>query len=58
MGLKRIVSIGSYIIILSLQLVEQFGKDEEVWPCGGDLSLGVGFEVSFQVAESPPDAQS
>lgn len=29
-GLKRIVSMGSYIIILRLQLVEQFGKDEEV----------------------------
>lgn len=54
----RRVSIGSYVIFLGLQLVEQFGKDEEVLPCGGDLSLGVGFEVSFQVAESPPVAQS
>lgn len=57
-GLKRIDSIDSYVIVLGLHLVEQFGKDEEVWPRGGDVSLGVGFGISFQVAESPPAAQS
>lgn len=27
--------------------VELLGKDEEVWPLGGNVSLGAGFEVSI-----------
>lgn len=38
--------MGSYALMLSTQLVELLGKDQETWPCWKECLTGVGLEVS------------